>query len=161
MNNKNLREELFKEIMRRGLYEQEDMDIEPITGEIGMEENENESFCELACRVLHSRNQSHIFHLQTKSFAEHKALNDYYDGVIGLYDGLVESYQGKYGILMNVKSFENQDYKSNEQVIGYFEDLATKIEENRNSVDDSFLQNQIDTIVELIYSTIYKLKFLK
>ena len=62
---------------------------------------------------------------------------------------------------MNVKSFENQDYQSSEQVIGYFEDLVSKIDENRNSVDDSYLQNQIDTIVELIYSTIYKLKFLK
>jgi hypothetical protein len=161
MNRKDLKEELFREILKRGLLEQEEMSDEMMSDEMETDTQENESFCELACRVLHSRTQAHVFHLQTKSFAEHKALNDYYDGVLGLYDGLVESYQGKYGLLMNVKSFENQDYQSSEQVIGYFEDLVSKIDENRNSVDDSYLQNQIDTIVELIYSTIYKLKFLK
>ena len=31
--------------------------------------------------LLHSVNQVHTFHLQTKSFAEHKALNEYYDSV--------------------------------------------------------------------------------
>jgi hypothetical protein len=34
------------------------------------------------------------------------------------------------------------------------------IEEKRKSVEDSYLQNQIDTIVELITSTMYKLRFL-
>ena len=38
--------------------------------------------------------------------------------------------------------------------------LLDTIHENRESVDDSYLQNQIDTVEELIYSTMYKLKFL-
>ena len=44
--------------------------------------------------LFHSQTQVHIFHLQTTSFAEHKALQDYYDGIDDLIDGLVESYQG-------------------------------------------------------------------
>ncbi len=39
--------------------------------------------------------------------------------------------------------------------------LSKYIETNRNKFTDSFIQNQIDTILELIYSTLYKLKFLK
>lgn len=157
----NLKEELFKEIKRRGLLEQEEEENEKEQDDKSEEKGENGDFCELACKVLHSRDQAHIFHLQTKSFAEHKALNDYYDGVLPLYDGLIESYQGKYGILTNVKTFDNVDYQSSEQVINFFTDLVDTIENNRDSVKESYLQNQIDTIVELIYSTIYKLKFLK
>jgi hypothetical protein len=46
-----------------------------------------------------SRTQAHIFHLQTTSFAKHKALNEYYDEIVGLTDGIIESYQGRYGII--------------------------------------------------------------
>jgi len=35
------------------------------------------------------------------------------------------------------------------------------IEEKRDCCDDSYIQNQIDTVQELIYSTMYKLKFLQ
>jgi hypothetical protein len=102
-----------------------------------------------------------VFHLQTQSFAEHKALNDYYDGVVDLFDGIVESYQGKYGIIKNFKTFKINQYKNKNKTISYFESLLDIIENNRDSVDDSYLQNQIDAVQELINSTIYKLKYLK
>jgi hypothetical protein len=35
------------------------------------------------------------------------------------------------------------------------------VEKNRKEIKESFIQNQIDTIQELIYSTLYKLRFLK
>lgn len=120
----------------------------------------NKNFSKMVSEILTSRNQVHIFHLQTKSFAEHKALNDYYDGIGDLFDGLVESYQGKYGIISDYSCGGVVQYKSNKDTIKYFEDLVKNIEKFRKSVNDSYLENQIDTIVELIYSTIYKLKFL-
>ena len=52
--------------------------------------------------LMQSRNQAHIYHLQVEgpgSFAAHKALQDYYEEIVNLIDGLVESYQGRYGIL--------------------------------------------------------------
>jgi hypothetical protein len=52
------------------------------------------------------------------------------------------------------------DYKSKEQVITYFKGLDDNIEKNRKSVKESYLQNQIDTVQELIFSTLYKLRFL-
>jgi hypothetical protein len=45
-------------------------------------------------------------------------------------------------------------------VIGYFEELLSLIEDNRKGLP-SHLQNIVDTIVELITSTLYKLKHLK
>lgn len=178
---KDLTEKLYEELKKRNLFEEdeddtEDEEIDDIENDEDDTEDEeeeddsenveddsesNEDFCEMVCNILHSRNQAHVFHLQTKSYAEHIALNGYYDGVVGLFDGLVESYQGKYGIIKNFKTFKVEQYRNNKKTISYFERLLDIIEENRDSVDDSYIQNQIDTVQELINSTLYKLKFLK
>ncbi len=178
---KNLTEKLYEELKKRNLFEEDeddfdeeedDEDDEDIDNESEDEEEEedddddvedgsNDDFSEMVCNILHSRNQAHVFHLQTQSFAEHKALNDYYDGVVALFDGIVESYQGKYGIIKNFKTFKIEQYRNGKKTISYFERLLDIIEENRDSVDDSYIQNQIDTVQELINSTIYKLRFLK
>ena len=119
-------------------------------------------FAKLISYLFHSRTQAHIFHLQTDSFAAHMALNGYYDGIVDLIDGLVESYQGKYGILTNYSNFSILEYKDCEEVIMYFQSLNMTIEKLRTiAPQDSYIQNQIDTVIELITSTIYKLKFLK
>lgn len=121
----------------------------------------NTGFKDMVSILLHSQTQVHIFHLQTKSYSEHKALQKYYEGIDGLVDGVIESYQGKYDVLTSYKSIKTEDYKSSEQVIKYFKALDTMVEKNRKSVKESYIQNQIDTIQELIYSTLYKLRFLK
>jgi len=109
-----------------------------------------------------SRTQAHVFHLQTPSFAAHKALNDYYDEIVGLTDGLVESYQGKYGIITGYSNVALQEYQSCEAIIVYFETLLMYVEKSRQLIcQDSYIQNQIDEVVALINSTIYKLRFLK
>jgi len=128
------------------------------------ENNESKSssgFKDMVSILLHSQTQVHIFHLQTKSYSEHKALQGYYEGIDALVDGLIESYQGKYDVITQYNSVKNEDYKSNEQVIKYFKVLDTMIEKNRKSVKESFIQNQIDTVQELIYSTLYKLRFME
>ena len=80
---------------------------------------------------------------------------------MGLFDGLIESYQGKHGIILNYKCDGFDNYKSGEQVINYLKKLDGDIDTLRKSVKESYLQNQIDTIQELINSTLYKLRFLK
>ncbi len=74
---------------------------------------------------------------------------------------LVESYQGKYGIIKNFKTFKIEQYKNGKKTISYFKRLLDTIDEKRDSVEDTYIQNQIDTVQELINSTIYKLRFLK
>ena len=149
-----------KDILTRKLMEQEEDKTEEKSEE-KTEGGGNGNFAQLVSKLLHSRNQTHIFHLQTKSYAEHIALNDYYDGVLGLFDGLIESYQGKHGIISNYKCEGFENYKSGEQVINYLKKLDGDIDTLRKSVKESYLQNQIDTIQELINSTLYKLRFLK
>ena len=125
------------------------------------EQKSTKDFSEMVSLLLHSRTQSHTLHLQTKSFAEHMALNGYYDGIGGLIDGLVESYQGQYGIIESYKSYDIVSYKSTESTTKYLQDLCKKINSLRDCCKDSYIQNQIDTVCELINSTVYKLRFLK
>jgi hypothetical protein len=125
------------------------------------QKNGTSDYTEMVSLLLHSRTQAHTFHLQTESYAEHVALNDYYDGIVDITDGLVESYQGKYGILKGYKSYDIIEHKSTETSTKYLKDLCSKIENLRSCCKDSYIQNQIDTACELINSTIYKLRFLK
>jgi len=170
MSKFDLTEKLKEELKKRNLWEQEedeDDDQENDQEENDDDQDENnssnhsEDFCDMVCQLLHSQTQVHIFHLGTKSYSEHKALQGYYEGIDALVDGVIESYQGKYGLLTNYKSFKNQSYKNKNQVLKYFTGLLNMIEEKRDCCDDSFIQNQIDTIQELAYSTMYKLKFLQ
>ena len=125
------------------------------------EQKTSKDFSEMISLMMHSQTQVHVFHLQTKTYSEHKALQKYYEGVDGIVDGLVESYQGKYGIIESYKSYDLVSYKSTENTIKYLQDLCKKIEGLRDCCKDSYIQNQIDTVCELINSTLYKLRFLK
>ena len=121
----------------------------------------NGNFCKLISLLFHSITQVHTFHFQTKTYSEHKALQKYYEGIVDLVDSLVESYQGKYGIISGYENYNIDRYKNTESTIKYLSELYSKIENLRSCCKDSFIQNQIDTLCELINSTNYKLKFLK
>ena len=153
-------ENKLKQFKKRDIFLREQEEEENTQSE-NNESKSSSGFKDMVSILLHSQTQVHIFHLQTKSYSEHKALQGYYEGVDALVDGLIESYQGKYDVITQYNSIKNEDYKSNEQVIKYFKALDVMIEKNRKGVKESFIQNQIDTVQELINSTVYKLRFLK
>lgn len=108
--------------------------------------------------LFHSRTLAHVQHLQTRSYAAHVALQGYYDGVVDLVDAFAETFQGCYGIIEAYPT----SYSSTKDPVEMLTVLREWIAKNRKDItDESAMQNQIDTIVELIESTIYKLKFLK
>jgi hypothetical protein len=118
-------------------------------------------FAKLISYLFHSRTQAHIFHLQTQSFAEHMALNAYYDGIVPLIDGIVEAYQGKYGIVKGYSNFNLMEYNNAQQVIAYLDALCKAIYATYDSIEDTYIQNLLDGIMELVKSTIYKLQNLR
>jgi|688.fasta_scaffold599278_1 Zn-dependent M32 family carboxypeptidase len=119
------------------------------------------NFVLMISKLMHSDLQAQVFHRGTKSYAEHNALGTYYDEIVALIDKIVESYQGKNGIITNYNPYELENYENSQQIIKYFEKLVDEIENLRDEIVESFIQNQIDSIQELIYSTLYKLKNLK
>jgi len=118
-------------------------------------------FVKLISYLFHSRTQTHIFHLQTQSFAEHMALNTYYDGIVPLIDGIVEAYQGKYGIVKGYSNFNLMEYNNTQQVIAYLDTLCKAVYATYETIEDSYILNLLDGITELIKSTIYKLQNLR
>ena len=117
---------------------------------------------QLASLLLHSRTQAHSFHVGVKgvgALSAHIALANYYDTIGGIVDGLVEAYQGQYGLikLQPVSGLDtNNDIKN---IISYLDKLIAAVAKLRKEekLQMSWLQNDIDTIVTLLYSTKYKL----
>jgi hypothetical protein len=110
--------------------------------------------------LLHSVTNAHILHFQSLSYSQHMALGAYYDEVSDLVDGFVEAFQGKYGLLTNYKS----DYQlpdSNPVIyLTYLKDEVATLRRMPKFPQDSELQSEVDTIANLINSTLYKLQFL-
>jgi hypothetical protein len=109
--------------------------------------------------LMSARTQAHIYHLQTPSFSAHLALNEFYEEIVNLIDRLVESYQGKYGIVSGYSNVALQEYESGDAVIFYFTTLVNLVEKSRTMIcQDSYIQNQIDELVTTIYVLLNKLK---
>jgi DNA-binding ferritin-like protein len=116
----------------------------------------------IASMFFHSRTQAHIFHTRVKgpgSFAAHTALQAYYEGIVPLIDGLVEGYQGQYGLIeyKEVNGVDND--ASVENMVKYFDNLCKFLDKERKEpkLQMSWLQNDLDNVASLLYSTKYKL----
>ena len=116
----------------------------------------------IASMFLHSRTQAHIFHTRVTgegSFAAHTALQAYYEGIVPLIDGLVEAYQGQYGLIeyKEVNGVDNDASKEN--MVKYFDNLCKFLDKERKEpkLQMSWLQNDLDNVASLLYSTKYKL----
>ena len=104
-----------------------------------------------------SRTQAQVWHNQTDSFSEHKALGFYYEGVVELIDGLVESIQGYGPRVVGYTTKPLVDWVEG-QSMEYFKGLCEYVANERMGVgSESWIQNQIDEIMELLYNTKYQL----
>jgi hypothetical protein len=111
---------------------------------------------EFVSKVLFDRDAAHIAHWKTKSFAEHKALNEFYDAVLELIDGFVEQYQGCYGGRMAIEREDGND----DDIRDLLAFRAEWIEMYRYKIcekDDTALQNTIDEVLRLYEQTQYML----
>ena len=115
---------------------------------------------ELVMRCFHARTAAHVLHLKTRSYAAHKALNEFYDEIVDLTDSFAEAYQGEYGLIGSYPA----TYRPYNDPLPMLDELVEWINEHRAECcdkADTYLQNMIDEIVSLIRSTQYKLKNLK
>lgn len=109
--------------------------------------------------LLHSATNTHILHLQTTSYAEHKALKGFYDNVVDLTDSIIEACQGKN---QHIVEYPHAYTPPLANGLDELKALSAYVQANRSVVGaDSELQNMVDEVLALIDSTIYKLTFLK
>lgn len=103
------------------------------------------------------RDIAHREHLRTTSFAQHKALQSFYEDIVELADDFAEVYQGGEGSRIDIPLVDNEAKGSIDSVL---REHLKWIEENRGSVcdaKDTPLQNIIDEVVAHYRRTLYML----
>ena len=107
--------------------------------------------------LFHARQQAHFWHLDTKSYAEHKNLESFYTEILDLIDKLLEEYMGKghridfKGVRMTFHAYDR------EKMLEYFKKLARYINRSKKSSKpgNGNLANIMDEILGLINKTLY------
>ena len=101
---------------------------------------------------------AHVAHLQTTSYAKHMALDELYKNIVDHRDTLAEAWQGEYGI---ISGYGQLGFKEGVDIIVYLKECCIKIEEFKDSISETYLQQILDNITELLYKVKYKLVNLK
>ena len=114
---------------------------------------------QLISRVFYARNLAHFTHWRTKSYAQHKALGNFYDDIIDAIDDLVEGYQGAYGLIGTIPA--PADAKSD--CLATLKADAEWIEAHHEDIckGNRAVANLLDNVTTHYLSTIYKLENLK
>jgi hypothetical protein len=108
--------------------------------------------------LLHSATATHFLHLQSRNYAEHVALAEYYDAIVDLADKYAEAYQGCYNIISGYPS----DFALAKDAVQYLRKIKSFVDAIRKDLPpDTALQNIVDEIVGQLDSTLYKLRFLR
>ena len=115
-----------------------------------------EDYAEIIGLLFLDRNLTHLAHLKTQSYAEHKALGSFYDDVIDAVDSIVEAYQGSFG-LIEVSELTND---VGEDIVKLLNSQAKWIEESREEISGGVrsIENLIDSLSDIYLRTIYKLE---
>jgi hypothetical protein len=101
--------------------------------------------------LFQSRDMMHLQHLQTTSFAEHKALGGYYDGILELTDSFTEKYFGRNKRI----SIVIPEAKATD-AMSHLKSMQSLIEGERNNYP-SDLQNIMDEMIGLVNEVLYLL----
>ena len=138
---------------------------EPIEAIEPVEANEGtpaDNFADFVSYLKSAFDQAVVWHHQTNVYSMHKALNSFYDGILDLTDGLVESTSGIYGRPVGYVIMQPMDYQNPEQVMAYFQACYAEIQDDRTTIyQETWIQNQVDEIATLFAETIYLLSLNK
>ena len=108
--------------------------------------------------LFHARQQTHFWHLDTKSYAEHKALDQFYTELLDFIDSLLETYLGKGKNIDFGKIRMTFNPYKREAMIEYFKKLAryvARAKKSMNGTNDGDIANIMDEILALINKTLY------
>lgn len=127
-------------------FKEQEMNTKPIAEFIGT--------------LLHSATIVHFMHLQVEcegSYAAHKALAKYYEGIVDAVDAVAESIQGAYDIVID--GYPNAYANTSSDPLDYLKSLRAYVRNKRGELpQDSEIQNEVDNVANLINTTCYKLQ---
>jgi len=111
--------------------------------------------------MFHSADQTHLWHLQTKSYALHMALGGYYEGIRNGLDDVAEKCMGMKGMRLSAKGKAPlQDFKDSEQVMQHLDSVCMYLTDLNDEIMKEFpkathIVNAIDVLRELVAKTKY------
>ena len=112
---------------------------------------------EFLLTLLHAATNAHLLHWTTKSYAEHKALGEFYEGLPELVDQLAEAMMGKFDATPTFPVTYYAPAASGKEELQALKDYVMQ---GRQSLpQDSEIQNLIDEIAQSIDQTLYLLRF--
>ena len=96
-------------------------------------------------------------HLRTAKYAKHMALNEFYEDMPEKVDALIEAWMGVNG--KKIKGYENILQSANMNTLTYLKELKKIAKQGYELMGgEKELEALLDDIVELIDSTLYKVK---
>lgn len=96
-------------------------------------------------------------HLRTAKYSKHMALNDFYEEMPDKVDALIEAWMGVNG--KKIKSYDNILQSKNMNTLSYLKELRSVVKQGYALMNnEAELEAKLDDIVELIDSTLYKVK---
>lgn len=112
---------------------------------------------EMIAKLFAARTMAHMNHLQTPSFATHKALDEFYNEIIEVADTFAETYQGFFGI---IRDYPDVGFPTGKPM-NWINELREWLKANRDSNcrGETVLENINDEIMGLCAQIVYKLKF--
>jgi len=116
------------------------------------------------CELMNSAISFHKLHLKVTgvgSFAAHKALNELYDALPGMADGIAEGYQGAAETILNYTDCCPRTLNTVDEAVNYIRELYDMICSLQEIMCYSEISNELDNVKALLSSAKYKLLFLK
>jgi DNA-binding ferritin-like protein len=108
--------------------------------------------------------QLRVFHWQTKSYSEHKALGKLYDNLNGLIDTFVEVFSGRYGVPVAKNDYKLTvvNYKDNGGCVEYIDKtiayMTKDVPTMLNPAEDTDLLNIRDEMIAELNRAKYLLR---
>ena len=100
------------------------------------------------------------YHLKSRKHSTHVILEEYYEDAQEIIDRIIESYQGKFSIV--IFEYGNRIFDDEKEDILYLSELRDFVQNGRNMFDEivssSEIMSEIDTLLSLLDSTLYKLR---
>jgi hypothetical protein len=118
-------------------------------------ENYEKAVAQFVMVLFHARTNAHCMHLQAKTISIHQALEEFYEGIVGLADSYAEAFQGCYDVILDFPT----DFHLQKEPIVYLEKLKAYAEAAEKTLPEKpNLQNTHADILNLIDTTLNKLK---
>src|SRR5260221_7090415 len=107
--------------------------------------------------LFQCRDQVHLWHLQTTSFSEHKALGKLYEAILTSTDEIIEVWQGHDRRVAGIMPIKTAPYKDVDTMKKYLAQVMGWLSQLRAETPYEEMPNLIDNLTAKLARTIYLL----